>query len=132
MRFAVDDLGHPPGEAPPRAIASSLAPGGTLPEAFERRVDLLAPEHASGITGMLVLPQSFGTIYLGETFTSYISVGNHSDRPVTAVGIKAELQTERQRLVLFDNTAAAIPTLQPGASHDFTAGAYTRPVSSST
>ena len=34
--------------------------------------------------------------------------------------IKAELQTERQRLVLFDNTAAAIPTLQPGAAHDFT------------
>jgi hypothetical protein len=43
-----------------------------------------------------------------------------SERAVQLVGIKAELQTERQRLVLFDNTAAPIPVLQPGEAHDFT------------
>jgi hypothetical protein len=44
-------------------------------------------------------------------------VGNHAERAVTLVGIKAELQTERQRLVLFDNTTTPIPVLQPGAVH---------------
>jgi hypothetical protein len=57
----MDDLGH--AEEPARAagaIACSLAAGGGPPAAFERRLDLLHAEHASGVTGMLVLPQSFG------------------------------------------------------------------------
>lgn len=80
MRFALDDLGHPAGDDDPvpAAVVASLAPGGGPPQTFEKRLDLLTAEHASGITGMLVLPQSFGTIYLGETFTSYVSVGNHA------------------------------------------------------
>lgn len=61
MRFALDDLGHPAEEdTVPAAVAASLAPGGGPPQTFEKRLDLLNAEHASGITGMLVLPQSFG------------------------------------------------------------------------
>ena len=63
MRFALDDLGHPTGESEdqvPAAVAASLAPGGGPPQTFEKRLDLINAEHASGITGMLVLPQSFG------------------------------------------------------------------------
>ena len=67
LRFALDDLGHTGSEEPvPGAVAASIAPGGGPPQEFEKRLDLLNAEHASGITGMLVLPQSFGTIYLGE------------------------------------------------------------------
>lgn len=120
LRFALDDLGHDGDDALPPGVAASLSEGGAPPEAFERRLDLVHPEHASGVSGMLVLPQSFGNIYLGETFTSYVSAGNHSDRAVRDAGFKAELQTERQRLILFDNTAAPLPVLQPGECYDFT------------
>lgn len=36
------------------------------------------------------------------------------------VGIKAELVTEKNRVVLFDNTVAPVRVLQPGSAHDFT------------
>ena len=71
------------------------------------------------LDGTLVLPQSFGAIYLGETFRSYVSLCNNGAHPVKAVSIRAELQTERQRKSLFDNHAGPIPVLEPGARHDF-------------
>ena len=37
---------------------------------------------------LLVLPQNFGNIFLGETFSSYISVHNDSPSPVTGVNVK--------------------------------------------
>ena len=63
MRFALDDLGHTSSaeeDQVPAAVAASLAPGGAPPREFEKRLDMLNAEDASGITGMLVLPQSFG------------------------------------------------------------------------
>ena len=88
-------------------------------EAFERRLDLFAAEDASGMTGMLLLPQNFGVVHLGETFASYVSVSNSSDRVARDVAIKVELQTNRRRVALFDNAAAPLPAIQPGASYDF-------------
>eukprot|EP00898_Chlorokybus_atmophyticus_P000318 jgi/Chlat1/1287/Chrsp118S00073 len=88
-------------------------------EMFSARSELHTPGEAFGLTGMLVLPVTFGTIYLGETFSVYISVGNYSLHEVTGVGIKAELQTERQRISLWDNTATPITSLPPGSRHDF-------------
>lgn len=41
-----------------------------------------------GLSGLLLLPQSFGAIYLGETFCSYISVNNSSTSQVRDVTIK--------------------------------------------
>ena len=32
---------------------------------------------------------------------------------------QAELQTDRQKIVLYDNASAAVALLQPGARHDF-------------
>jgi hypothetical protein len=77
-----------------------------------------AASDAAGLGGALLLPQSFGAIHLGETFVSYVSVANFSSRTATAVGIKAELQTEKTRAVLFDNTAAPLARLAPGERHD--------------
>ena len=38
--------------------------------------------------GLLELPVAFGTIYLGEQFCSYISLGNYSAEDVVNVTVK--------------------------------------------
>lgn len=48
----------------------------------------------------LLLPQSFGNIYLGETFSCYVCVHNETNQPVQSVSIKADLQTNSQRILL--------------------------------
>ncbi|XP_072949239.1 trafficking protein particle complex subunit 13 [Epargyreus clarus] len=48
----------------------------------------------------LLLPQSFGNIYLGETFSCYVCVHNETTQPVQSVSIKADLQTSSQRIPL--------------------------------
>lgn len=84
-----------------------------------RRSELEKPIDALGLPGLLVLPQTFGSIYLGESFCSYISVGNHSSHDVRDVGIKAELQTERQRITLYDSTKVPMDYIRAGGRHDF-------------
>uniref|UniRef100_A0A3B4AWS1 Trafficking protein particle complex subunit 13 n=1 Tax=Periophthalmus magnuspinnatus TaxID=409849 RepID=A0A3B4AWS1_9GOBI len=49
---------------------------------------------------MLTLPQNFSNIFLGETFSSYISVHNDSNQVVKDILVKADLQTSSQRLNL--------------------------------
>ncbi|XP_057843106.1 uncharacterized protein LOC131052440 isoform X2 [Cryptomeria japonica] len=88
-------------------------------ESFWRRFELETPMDAMGLSGLLVLPQAFGAIYLGETFCSYISVGNHSSFEVRDVVIKAEIQTERQRLVLSDTSKSPIESIRAGGRYDF-------------
>ena len=113
LRFAPEDLGAP------ASAASAPGSAATAPAAFERRLDLRRASDASGVTPMLLLPQAFGEIYLGETLSCYVSVGNHSRATARDVGIKCELHTERQRVVLRDDTARPIARLQPGESRDF-------------
>ncbi|XP_075446287.1 trafficking protein particle complex subunit 13 isoform X3 [Ascaphus truei] len=54
---------------------------------------------------MLTLPQNFGNIFLGETFSSYISVHNDSTQVVKEIQVKADLQTSSQRLNLSASSA---------------------------
>ncbi|KAD3337886.1 hypothetical protein E3N88_33407 [Mikania micrantha] len=77
------------------------------------------PSDAMGLPGMLVLPQSFGAIYLGETFCSYISINNSSSFEVRDIIIKAEIQTERQRILLLDTTKTPVETIRAGGRYDF-------------
>ncbi|KAH8287874.1 hypothetical protein KR018_005352 [Drosophila ironensis] len=49
---------------------------------------------------VLLLPQSFGSIYLGETFSSYICVHNTTTHPVECVTVKADLQSNSSRINL--------------------------------
>ncbi|XP_066997089.2 trafficking protein particle complex subunit 13 [Anabrus simplex] len=51
----------------------------------------------------LLLPQSFGNIYLGETFSSYICVHNDTNQVVKDVSVKANLQTNSHRIPLSGN-----------------------------
>uniref|UniRef100_A0A8C2ZM31 Trafficking protein particle complex subunit 13 n=1 Tax=Cyclopterus lumpus TaxID=8103 RepID=A0A8C2ZM31_CYCLU len=82
--------------------------------------DQLMREDPSTINGaealmlgeMLTLPQNFGNIFLGETFSSYISVHNDSSQVVKDVLVKADLQTSSQRLNLSASNSA-VAELQP-------------------
>ncbi|TPX59744.1 hypothetical protein SpCBS45565_g07661 [Spizellomyces sp. 'palustris'] len=62
-----------------------------------------------GLSDLLTVPSSFGNIYLGETFSSYLCVNNESGSAVQDVGIKAELQTGSQRFTLADTLGGATP-----------------------
>nr|XP_010307524.1 PREDICTED: LOW QUALITY PROTEIN: trafficking protein particle complex subunit 13-like [Balearica regulorum gibbericeps] len=66
---------------------------------------------------MLTLPQNFGNIFLGETFSSYISVHNDSNQVVKDILVKADLQTSSQRLNL-SASSAAVAELKPDCCID--------------
>lgn len=72
-----------------------------------------------GLSGLLVLPQAFGAIYLGETFCSYISINNSSTLEVRDVVIKAEIQTDRQRILLLDTSKSPVESIRAGGRYDF-------------
>jgi len=65
----------------------------------------------------LVLPQSFGNIYLGETFCSYVSLHNDSTRSCTNVALSCDLQTATQRIPLHTTTPTNAE-FAPGGSVD--------------
>ncbi len=64
------------------------------------------PEPGIALSPMLALPQSFGDIYLGETFSCYISLCNIAPVELAHVGLKVEVQTQLQRETLSDSSAA--------------------------
>jgi len=72
---------------------------------------------------LMVLPQSFGNIYLGETFSSYVCVHNDSTEICSTVSVRADLQTATQRInlvpgVATDTTAHNRDSLSPGSTID--------------
>ncbi|KAL7753042.1 hypothetical protein RI367_001493 [Sorochytrium milnesiophthora] len=70
----------------------------------------------------LVLPSSFGNIYLGETLSVGLVMNNDctlGSLPLQDIGIKAELQTASQRSMLVDTTNAPLPDMPPGTSLEF-------------
>ncbi|XP_021294790.1 trafficking protein particle complex subunit 13 [Herrania umbratica] len=86
---------------------------------YGNRFLLHHPSDAMGFSGLLVLPQAFGAIYLGETFCSYISINNSSNFEVRDVIIKAEIQTERQRILLLDTSKSPVESIRAGGRYDF-------------
>ncbi|MED6132034.1 hypothetical protein PIB30_015396 [Stylosanthes scabra] len=86
---------------------------------YRHRFLLHHSSDAMGLSALLVLPQSFGAIYLGETFCSYISINNSSTFEVREVIIKAEIQTERQRILLLDTSKSPVETIRAGGRYDF-------------
>eukprot|EP01094_Clydonella_sp_ATCC50884_P020627 TRINITY_DN4331_c0_g1_i1.p1 TRINITY_DN4331_c0_g1~~TRINITY_DN4331_c0_g1_i1.p1 ORF type:complete len:344 (-),score=91.21 TRINITY_DN4331_c0_g1_i1:931-1962(-) len=67
----------------------------------------------------LMLPGSFGSIYLGETFSSYISLFNSSHHPVSALSMKVELRSaSQQRYTLMEMAMDPTERFVPMQSHD--------------
>ncbi|KAI9018453.1 hypothetical protein DFJ74DRAFT_232637 [Hyaloraphidium curvatum] len=59
------------------------------------------------------LPSSFGNIYLGETFSSYLCLCNEYPVSVSDVALRAELQTSSHRVTLMDSGVADTPGTLP-------------------
>ena len=101
---------------------SSLDLGSELLDQHQARDVNTSPGLASLSPGcLLVLPQSFGNIYLGETFTSYVCVHNDSTEVCSTVILRADLQTATQRINLVpgsDNVNNSRDNLAPGSSID--------------
>jgi hypothetical protein len=72
----------------------------------------------------LLLPQAFGNIYLGETFSCYVCVHNDSTDVCRNVTIRADLQTATQRINLVpgqgvaDNASNTRAEFAPGSTVD--------------
>ncbi|KOC70283.1 UPF0533 protein C5orf44 like protein [Habropoda laboriosa] len=79
---------------------STDLPGNTLN--YELKNDCTALQGMETLTvgQFMVLPQSFGNIYLGEIFSSYLCVHNGSTQLVKNVAVKADLQTSTQIISL--------------------------------
>eukprot|EP00118_Oscarella_pearsei_P015312 m.137562 g.137562 ORF g.137562 m.137562 type:complete len:420 (+) comp38219_c0_seq54:20-1279(+) len=56
---------------------------------------------------VLSLPQTFGNIFLGETFTCYVCVHNDSAELALNIQLQADLQTSAQRLSLVSDLPVA-------------------------
>ncbi|KAH7718071.1 Protein C56C10.7 a [Aphelenchoides avenae] len=65
------------------------------------------------VGNFLMAPQTIDNIYLGETFTFYVSVLNESDQTCTEVSVKADIQTQTQRIPLPSKLHDAEAELQP-------------------
>ncbi|KAF6031524.1 TRAPPC13 [Bugula neritina] len=65
--------------------------------------NVISPTPYESNSPALLLPQSFGNIFLGETFSSYISIHNASEAVCRNVSVKIELQTNNNRHVLSTN-----------------------------
>ncbi|XP_015697039.2 trafficking protein particle complex subunit 13 isoform X2 [Oryza brachyantha] len=104
-----------------RLLRPADSPATTVPGdfTFRDRFLLRDPADALALPGLLVLPQAFGAIYLGETFCSYISINNSSSFEARDVAIKAEIQTERQRILLLDTSKAPVESIRSGGRYDF-------------
>ncbi|XP_054721599.1 trafficking protein particle complex subunit 13-like [Uloborus diversus] len=73
-----------------------------------------------GSGNLLMLPQSFGNIYLGETFSCYMSVHNDSQQIVSNVNVQADLQIGMQKIVLAGHRGnySTVAQLKPDESVD--------------
>ncbi|KAK7252166.1 hypothetical protein RIF29_35930 [Crotalaria pallida] len=119
--FLGEDLfDHPlPFDLPPLFASHSPSPSPDSDPNYRNRFLLHHSSDPMGLSGLLVLPQSFGAIYLGETFCSYISINNSSNFEVREVIIKAEIQTERQRILLLDTSKSPVESIRAGGRYDF-------------
>ncbi|KAL1327135.1 hypothetical protein HN51_037223 [Arachis hypogaea] len=118
--FVGEDIFDDPLAAP--SLPPLLSPATSSPSPdpnYRYRFLLHHSSDAMGLSALLVLPQSFGAIYLGETFCSYISINNSSTFEVRDIIIKAEIQTERQRILLLDTSKSPVETIRAGGRYDF-------------
>jgi hypothetical protein len=81
--------------------------------------DLMPGLDSFGFIDEWALPNSFGKIYVGETFTSFISLHNHSYNPVHNVIVKVELLADNQKYMLLDLSNSPIETFAAKTNKSF-------------
>ncbi|KAL3519725.1 hypothetical protein ACH5RR_017874 [Cinchona calisaya] len=122
LLFGEDIFDHPPAaDHLPRLLSEYSPDSSSLSSdlTYRSRFLLSHPSDSLGLPALLVLPQSFGAIYLGETFCSYVSINNSSNFEARDVIIKAEIQTERQRILLLDTSKSPVESIRAGGRYDF-------------
>uniref|UniRef100_A0A914D0L3 Trafficking protein particle complex subunit 13 n=1 Tax=Acrobeloides nanus TaxID=290746 RepID=A0A914D0L3_9BILA len=83
-------------------ICMSVDPGDPFSQPIQEAVSqLTGQESMEYVVGeFLMAPQTIDNIYLGETLTFYVAVLNESSQICTDVCLKADLQTQTQRILL--------------------------------
>ncbi|KAK3089805.1 hypothetical protein FSP39_006667 [Pinctada imbricata] len=97
---------------------TEIFPGNFFPRSPD--TDIARPDGVPyfGLGDLLTLPQNFGNIFLGETFSSYISVHNDSTQLCRDIALKVDLQTSSQRLMLSGANSQGTSELGPDHSID--------------
>lgn len=117
---------------PPVASATPLTMDGILPSAVPtlKVMRLQAPQLGqpsagsllsppSLLSSTLLLPDSFGVIHVGETFSAYLGVLNPSlDLPVRGLTVSSQLQTPSRRIALPSRLDDAPRDVNPGGGVD--------------
>ncbi|XP_027046406.1 trafficking protein particle complex subunit 13-like [Pocillopora damicornis] len=93
-------------------------PGNTLEVAHTADITSVKGLSKFALGELFVLPHTFGNIFLGEVFSSYVSVHNDSNQPVKDIVIKTDLQTSSQRLNLSGTANMPVSKLDPEESFD--------------
>ncbi|KAG3113710.1 hypothetical protein PI124_g7312 [Phytophthora idaei] len=94
----------------PKLYVQGASGGSILPMSMD---DSTAMQHEFALSSMLILPDSFGEIFLGNTFSSYISVINPYTCELRDVGLSANIQCANDRVELHDNRYARTGKLPP-------------------
>ncbi|KAK8964689.1 hypothetical protein KSP40_PGU013399 [Platanthera guangdongensis] len=106
-----------------RQLSSTSDEGGGDDFSFRSRFQLLNPSDAMALPGFLILPQSFGG--------SLTRVGDLEDGDVELLSWdwrwryddnwrqKAEIQTEKQRILLLDTSKSPVESIRSGGRYDF-------------
>ncbi|KAK2579027.1 hypothetical protein KPH14_002821 [Odynerus spinipes] len=96
---------------------STDLPGNTLNNELKNDCTALQGMESLAVGQFMVLPQSFGNIYLGEIFSSYLCVHNGSNQVVKNVSVKADLQTSTTVISLSAGNSE-VKTLAPDNTVD--------------
>lgn len=96
---------------------STDLPGNTLNNELKNDCTALQGMESLAVGQFMVLPQSFGNIYLGEIFSSYLCVHNGSNQAVKNVSVKLDLQTSTQ-LISLSKGSSEIKELAPDNTVD--------------
>ncbi|KAL1129601.1 hypothetical protein AAG570_012546 [Ranatra chinensis] len=92
-------------------------PGDLFNDALKSEVTSVQGSETIASGQFLLLPQCFGNIYLGETFSSYICVHNDSNQIAKDVTVRAMLQTEKNSITLSTDPPNSTDIV-PGATVD--------------
>lgn len=98
---------------------TSDLPSNLFENSGEKNTNVIKSSESIGDGQFMLLPQSFGNIYLGETFSSYICLHNCTTHPVQGVSVSAELQSDKTKILLPINENKPTPiTLHPNETLD--------------
>ncbi|CAI5742908.1 unnamed protein product [Hyaloperonospora brassicae] len=94
----------------PHLFVQGVTGGAMLPTTMS---EATATQHEFAVSSMLILPDSFGEIFLGNTFSSYISVINPYSCELRDVRLSANIQCANDRVELHDNRFARVGKMPP-------------------